>query len=519
MKYRYAFTALAIMSFVASLINGQTTAFNYQGRLTDGGNPANGSFQMQFKLFDALAAGSQIGATLNDVAVTATNGTFSAKLDFGSAALTGANRWLEIAVRRNSGESYVTLSPREQIASSPYAVRTLSAAMADDSQKLGGVNASDYVTTTNGGTSFIKNQATQQASSNFNISNNGIVGGNLGVGTNASGVKFSVSSSTANAGNNTAYFDAPAIGPNASNIHFGTTGDWFIRSANSNGKVIMQDTGGSVGIGTQNPVSKLTVSATQYGIAHVDGGVNLSTFINASGGWFGTRSNHPLNFFTNDSAQQMTLNTGGQLGVGTTTPLAGYRADFAGPVRSFGDTTHFVAQTTGGTNSWARFYMRSTNRSWFIGTSQGFNGDQFYLADETGAQTRMAIQPNGPFLFVGDMAQNESAKGMPKAMVFVLANGTISRCFNGITGSSSGTCGFTVSHPGTNIYEVNFGFVVANKFASLTPYAVATGWPVPGYEPIVGRTIQGSNGNSLGVIFWRTDTIGALPSDFFLIVY
>ncbi len=305
MKKKVLGVPLPISTFVIALcalgIAAQTTAFNYQGRLTDGGTNANGSFQMQFKLFDAVSGGSQIGSTLSDVAVTVANGTFSARLDFGSAPLaTGANRWLEIAVRRNSGESYVTLSPREQIASSPYAVRTLSAAMADDSQKLGGVAASEYVTNTSAGNSFIKNQATQQASSNFNISGNGVVGGNVGVGNSGTGAKFSVTATTASAGNNTAYFEAPALGPNSSNIHFGTTGDWYVRSANAAGKVVLQDTGGNVGIGTNAPSTRLSVFSNFYGISHTDGSVNLSTFLNSSGGWFGTRSNHPLHFFTND---------------------------------------------------------------------------------------------------------------------------------------------------------------------------------------------------------------------------
>jgi hypothetical protein len=169
--------------FLLRPVMAQTSVFKYQGSLTDGGNPANGSFQMRFRLFDAVSGGNQIGSTLNDVPVTAANGIFSAPLDFGAPALSGANRWLEISVRRNASESYVTLSPREQIASSPYAVRTLSAAMADDSQKLGGVNANEYVTTTGAGTSFIRNQSTLQPTSNFNISGDGIVGGNVGIGT------------------------------------------------------------------------------------------------------------------------------------------------------------------------------------------------------------------------------------------------------------------------------------------------------------------------------------------------
>ena len=510
-----AFLIILLIMSHAIAVNGQTTAFTYQGRLTDGGNAANGNFLMQFKLFDAVSAGTQIGSTLNDVPVTVTDGTFSARLDFGSAPLSGTNRWLEIAVRRNSGESYGTLSPREQIASSPYAVRTLSAAMAEDSQKLGGVNAADYLTTTNAGNSFVRNQSTQQPSSAFNISGSGVVGGNLGVGTNGAGAKFSVSAPTAIAGNNTAYFEAPAIGPNASNVHFGTTGDWFIRSANSNGKVILQDTGGNVGIGTQNPTSKLSVSSIAYGISHIDGSVNLSTFINASGGWFGTRSNHPLHFFTNDGSQQMTLNQAGQLGVGTTAPLGGYRIDSNGPIRSFGNTSHFVVQTTGGTNSWARLYMRSTNRSWFIGTSQNFIGDQFYISDETGGLTKMSIQPgaNGPINMQSNVVQPDGNLGMPKAMVFVLANGTIARCYNGITGASTGGCGFSVTLFAPSLDVVNFGFNVSSRFYSLTSSAVG------GIFAITGRLGFDANVNQVSAAFWRTSDLANLPSDFTLIVY
>src|SRR5688500_3089534 len=91
--------------------NAQTTAFKYQGSLNDAGTPANGSFQMQFKLFDAVSGGTQIGSTLTDLPVTVANGIFGVSLDFGSNPLTGANRWLEIAIRRTAGDSYVILSP------------------------------------------------------------------------------------------------------------------------------------------------------------------------------------------------------------------------------------------------------------------------------------------------------------------------------------------------------------------------------------------------------------------------
>jgi hypothetical protein len=175
--------AIACLLLVAIDASSQTTAFTYQGRLTENANPANGAYQMQFKLFDALSGGSQIGATADNVPVTVAQGIFTTLLDFGAEPLTGANRWLEIGVRHNSGESYTTITPRELISSAPYAVRTLSAAMADDSQRLGGLSAGQFLTV---GTA-IRNSTLQQSSpANFNISDNGIIGGRLGVGTNQS---------------------------------------------------------------------------------------------------------------------------------------------------------------------------------------------------------------------------------------------------------------------------------------------------------------------------------------------
>ena len=68
---------------------------------------------------------------------------------------------------------------------------------------------------------------------------------------------------------------------------------------------------GSVGIGTPTPGAKLTVQTSgsifsSYGIEHTDGTVRLTTYLDGAAGWFGTRTNHPLNFFYNDGAPSMT---------------------------------------------------------------------------------------------------------------------------------------------------------------------------------------------------------------------
>lgn len=102
-----------------------STAFTYQGRLTDGGSPANGVYDLRFILYDTETGGAQVGSIVPKEDVTVTNGLFSVELDFGGAAFTGDARWLEIAVRPGSGtgtSGYTVLSPRQPVSPSPYAL-------------------------------------------------------------------------------------------------------------------------------------------------------------------------------------------------------------------------------------------------------------------------------------------------------------------------------------------------------------------------------------------------------------
>jgi hypothetical protein len=98
------------------------TSFTYQGRLTDGGNPANGSYDLQVALFDAASGGAQVGSTLTRDDVVVSAGLFTASLDFG-AAFTGSKRWLELRVRPGASTgSYTTLGGRQELTPSPNAV-------------------------------------------------------------------------------------------------------------------------------------------------------------------------------------------------------------------------------------------------------------------------------------------------------------------------------------------------------------------------------------------------------------
>ncbi len=98
------------------------TGFTYQGHLKDNGNPANGAYDFQFKLFDAVSGGAQVGSTVTLDDVPVSHGLFTVKLDFGVGAFGGGARWLDIAVRPGASVgAYTTLSPRQELTPTPYA--------------------------------------------------------------------------------------------------------------------------------------------------------------------------------------------------------------------------------------------------------------------------------------------------------------------------------------------------------------------------------------------------------------
>lgn len=144
-------TAIAVIAALSAISYAQTTAITYQGRLNDNSVAANGNYQMQFSLYDAISGGTQVGATVENANVSVTNGIFTTQLDFGANAFDGGERFIEIAVRRNSSESYVTLDPRQPITSAPYATRARFATTAEvantalNAERLGGFDSSEFV--------------------------------------------------------------------------------------------------------------------------------------------------------------------------------------------------------------------------------------------------------------------------------------------------------------------------------------------------------------------------------------
>lgn len=68
----------------------------------------------------------------------------------------------------------------------------------------------------------------------------------------------------------------------------------------------------------------------------------------------------------------------------------------------------------------------------------------------------------------GNTYQQRDKGGWVKAMVYLNRDGTIARCYNGLTASSSGNCGFTPTKGILGYYYVDFGFEVDDRFIVAT---------------------------------------------------
>jgi hypothetical protein len=133
MMMRRALLITVLILVGSMLAAAQGNGFSFQGRLNNGTNPANGSYDLQFKLYDAVMGGNQIGTMVDRPNTVLVNGVFSVTLDFGASAFNNpASIFIEIAVRPNgSPNAYTILGPRQQLTVVPYAVRATNATNAD----------------------------------------------------------------------------------------------------------------------------------------------------------------------------------------------------------------------------------------------------------------------------------------------------------------------------------------------------------------------------------------------------
>jgi hypothetical protein len=429
-----------------------------------------------------------------------------------------------------------------------------------------------------GSGNYIQNTAAQQAGANFNINGTGTVGSlNANGAISTAGIS---APAVAPAGQGRIYYDSAtnklkasengspfvnligATGVNGS----GTASFLPLWTAGTTqGNSVVTQSGGNIGIGTTTPQSKLQVdgelvlkrAGPTIHTGTLNGELNAYVSIINSPSYRGASGLKAGGVLVADTygyanPGKNDLIVKGKVGVGNAAPY--YPLDVTGPIRATGvGANDVIAETSAGTNSWARMVMKSPQQEWALGTSQNYNGNQIYLSDDTFAQARMTIQPNGgsinfPIghvalgdtgphdarLYVngaststgfalfadGSVGQAASKFGLPKAMLLVRENGNgspfIERCYNAVSNTLSVPCGFGVSQPGgIGIIHVSFPFRVTDRFISLTAFNNAAAG-LTSYARVVqfdGSDISG------GTVSVSVEGYNGGYSDFYMIVF
>jgi hypothetical protein len=139
MKTKRTITVLLAMGLLLALLGSLTLAqeeapqgampqaqvydgFTYQGRLLEDDLPADGEYDVQYRLYDVSSGGTPLDSMSDDL-IPGSDGLFTVRLGFGSQYFTGGARYLEIALRPSgSSDPYTTLSPRQELTAAPYAL-------------------------------------------------------------------------------------------------------------------------------------------------------------------------------------------------------------------------------------------------------------------------------------------------------------------------------------------------------------------------------------------------------------
>jgi hypothetical protein len=126
LKLGLSFLLLGLLS-VPVVAHAQGTGFTYNGRLNNNGASANGSYDMRFTIYDAGAGNNVIAGPLTISPVDVANGLFTVRIDFGAGVFTGPPRWLNVEVQPTGGGGFVALTPRQEVTSSPYSIQAQTA--------------------------------------------------------------------------------------------------------------------------------------------------------------------------------------------------------------------------------------------------------------------------------------------------------------------------------------------------------------------------------------------------------
>lgn len=449
----------AAVALISTLALAQPTAFSYQGKLTDGGVPATGSYDLQFRLFDTSTVGTGIqqGTAVVMSAVAVDSGIFTVALDFGANVFDGSPRYLEIGVRPGgSPATYSLLAPRHPITSSPYAVQTLNA------QQLGGVPASRYVAAAPNG--YVGVGTANPLSGRLHVvgggttavyADGGAATGVQGSSTSGIGVRGASSSFEGVRGETAGTTSGGVVGYNSSGAGYGVYG------ASEGEAVRGQSTAGTGVMGTSTSGTGVRGNSTSYVAVWGTSG----SFEGVRGESGGASSGGVVGYNTSGTGPGVYGS-----GAGTGTGVSGVSVTGSGVFgQSSATSTTAAAGVYGkGLGSGGIGVIGEAN----VANAVGVFGVST-SADGFGVYAR-ALNGGARALYVdGPATQTSSFGGLIKAAVEVDWVGTgvfITKCFNGVSAATSPNtnCGIAVSQIAAGWVRVTLPFDITNRFFSLS---------------------------------------------------
>lgn len=425
---------LALQGIFLASLSAQTVPgfLNYQGRVTDStgaglGTPTPENRKIVFRIYDAASAGNLLWT--EEQTVTVGNGVFSVLLGQGipfsteprptlDTVFAGATstRFLGITVDNGDGTingSDAEVSPRQQITSTAFAFRAATADSIATGSNLVLNNSADYglgyygagrpfggidvdgpvLFGLGGGALGSANGATQTMALRWNDL------GQVGVGSaTLTGMEASSKLLLQGDDSNSPPRQLSIRGETDTNerllMGYNTTGNYgslqAYNGASTAGNLVLNPTGGNVGIGTSNPISSLHVfrGAAGGGPTSPEASLVLEDDVthwidfrapaNATTGiLFGSPSNgadgnirygnatQTMEFRTGGNLQRMVITSAGRVGIGTSTP--GVPLDVKGlTLISHGDNASRWFDKNTALSTIARDAFTSIRSEWFI---------------------------------------------------------------------------------------------------------------------------------------------------------
>ena len=474
MRHLSRVLACLLAASTPALATSVGSAFTYQGNLDFNGSPASGNFDFQFVLYTAATAGTALD-TITLTSQTVTGGLINASLDFTEIPFNGQALWIEVHVRPAGSGTYTTLTPRQSITATPYALFALSGnpgpqgatgpkgdtgspgpagptgatgaagpsgpsgsltlpfaqTVASGSAALAVTNTGDGLngTTSSGGNSGVYGKNTSSGKGVFgtSISGNGVEGGTtsgsglLGRSSTGNGVYGTTAGSSG-------YSGAAGVWGDAGSYY----GVWGTSASNDGVHGTSKSTTGGVGV-------KGDGAGATWGVVGTSGTGNGVYGTSAGAGVWGESTRY-------DAVHGHTSNPNGN-----TSGVAG-----------FGD----------GANNGT--FGISTSGSGVAGFSTSGAGVYAHSASGYGIVTDGAVtQARGQGGFV---------KALVHAVPINLGGHGIDQCFNSQLPPNLATtppCGFTYGEPTPGLVTIDFGFQINDRYFSATSstldYSVAVG--------------------------------------------